>query len=101
MAAKVGQRAELAAASARAVMGTPDGRRLLAYLVEDVLGIRGSSFVGNALDSAYREGHRSAARQIEMFCVGAFPEAYTAALIERLREVEAFDRRPKKESQDE
>lgn len=94
-------REDLVLASLRALLGSPDGRRVLTYLVEDLLRIRGSSFVGNALESAHREGYRSAARQIEIICKRAFPEAYTAALIERLNEVEALDRPTDKEAQDE
>lgn len=68
----------------KTVLSTPEGRRILWWLLDDVCGLYGPSYTPEAAHTAYREGRRSIAMDVLREARRVAPTSYVTALQEAL-----------------
>ena len=73
--------ADRLSADVKWVMSEPQGRRFALWLMNKAA-LNETSFRGNALDMAFREGHRNLGLMVQAHVLEACPELYMLALDE-------------------
>lgn len=95
-------RRQLQANDLRTVMATPQGRRLVNRIIEQLAGANAPSYTGDALSSAYREGQRSVGLTLSAEIQTATSELYLRMLLEAAADrqnerLEAEQRKPRED----
>lgn len=67
-----------------AIMATPEGRRFMWWLLDEVAGVDNGTFAGEALHSAYAEGRRAVGRELRTLLQAEAPASYLLMLQDEL-----------------